>query len=138
MIPLQNSLNKKFQVKIFGRDGLTFKETINPGIISSDISFSSKINGGQGELVLNLDVPFDNFSSNIAFMNIVHVNEYDDNRIDPLRIYTGFISEIRPFVRGANQGVSISCLGLVSLLSFDYYADADFTVSHTTDDPATP
>jgi hypothetical protein len=37
---------KSFELKLYSRDGI-FKKQINPKTISSDISFSEELNGGQ-------------------------------------------------------------------------------------------
>ena len=127
---------KKYLLKIYDSTGATFKETINPATIKNDIIFSSSINGGQGQLNISLNVEFDNYSANIADMNIVKVYQVDDtNNLTGRLIYTGFISTIKPFWSGSDEGVNITLLGLSSLLSFAFYKDADYTVPHVGVDP---
>ncbi len=131
-------VDKKFNVKIFDSTGTTLKSTLNPDIIKNDISFASRINGGFGQLVIDVQRDFDNFDegNDIDFMNIVEVYEIDTNNPTGRLIYTGFISAYEPYLRGSQQGVLLIVLGLGSLMKFAFYkSGGSFTVVHTSDDP---
>lgn len=132
-------MQKSFTVKVYSLAG-AYIETINPEAIKNDISFSSRINGGQGELVLDLDLPLDDFGegSTIDYMNFVRIYEADAvNSATPRLIYTGFISAYKPYFKGGNQGVRVVCLGLVSLLALACYKDgAAYSVTQSAVDPA--
>lgn len=132
---------KSFLVKIFGSNGTTFIKNVPSGAggLKNLPTFSSKINGGLGELVLDLDFPFDDFGegTTIAFMNVVDLYVTDAENPRGRRVYRGFISRYEPYIEsGGNEGVKATCLGLVSLLTLDYYKNGSaYAVTHTTQDP---
>lgn len=130
-------MKKAYQVKVYDIDG-DYLKTFKPSQIMSDVAFTSKINGGQGQLNITLNLPIDDFDEggSVDHMNFVRVYEIDDeNSPEPRLIYTGFVSKYTPFFREGDEGVTLTCLGLATLLNFDYYRDADYTVSHSTEDP---
>lgn len=132
-------ITKKFTIKIYDSDGTTFLRTLKPSEVLNNPTFTSQINGGFGQCVLDLALPFDDFGegTTITFMNIVKIYAIDsDNTLGRL-IYTGFISAYTPYLKDAEQGVKITLLGMVSLLSLAYYKDgSSFTVAHVSEDPA--
>lgn len=132
--------DKKFTIKIYDSLGVTLAKTLKDNEIKNIPRFSSQINGGFGELVLDLNLPFDVPDSAIGFMHIVrvYVNDKDTNNSPRSRlVYTGFISAYTPYVRGGKEGIEVTCLGLISLLSFAYFkAGASFEPSYTTTDPS--
>ena len=130
---------KRYQVKIYDLDG-TYRKTLSPSIVKSLIAFSSVINGGQGQLVLDLALPSDNFGEGdyIDHMKVVRVYQVDrSNSTSPRLVYTGWISQYTPYFNGSNEGVKVTLLGLVSLLSRAYYkSGSNYTFTKTTTDPA--
>src|SRR5207253_1237947 len=93
-------------------------------------NFRTRINGGQGECVLDLKAPFDNFDegTTVKFLNIVKVYAIVvDTTVSPRTqtstlIYTGYISRYAPYIdNGGEEGVKVTCLGLAALLSRSYY-----------------
>lgn len=142
------ALQKQFLIKIFDQDGTTFLKSFTSDqpddstlpFLKNTPQFTSRINGGYGELVLDLSYPFDDFDEGtvIDFMNIVKV--YAVKTTDSMEqeidlIYTGYVSKYSPYIDSGSEGVRVTCLGLISLLAASYYKDADFTVSHSTQDP---
>ncbi len=145
-------VRKQFIARIFASDGTTFRKSYTTDEPSESSlphlknvpQFTSRINGGFGECVLDLSYPFDDFSEGtvIDFMNVVTitavVTDTDLKTQNSHLIYTGFISRYEPYVNARDQGVSVTCLGLVSLLSLAYYmSGSSFTVTHSSDDPET-
>lgn len=131
--------NKRFTIKIYDTDGTTIIQTLQPSVLKSAPSFSSQINGGFGQCVLDLNLPFDDFGegTDIDFMYIVKI--YVGDMANPLGrlVYTGFISAYQPYIEASKSGVKVTVLGLVSLLSFAYYKNgSSYTVAHSTVDPA--
>jgi len=127
---------KQFNIKFYNSSA-TFQKNLTPQIPESDISFTQKINGGQGELMIDLAIPFDDIPSYIVPFNFVRVYMVDP--VTPLGqlIYSGWISQVAPFSSGSRNGVRIICLGLVSLLSLSLYKDgANFDVVHSGVDPS--
>jgi hypothetical protein len=67
---------KEYQIKVYNMMGV-YKKTINPLTVKNGISFSMNINGGQGELRLELDERIINNEYN--FSDIVVVTVFDKN-----------------------------------------------------------
>lgn len=141
---------RHFLVKIYDQDGSTFRKTFSSdrpegaltGYIKAPLSFKSQLNGGQGQLQLDIALPFDDFDegSSIAHMNIVRVYSVVIDTLTQTEtlVYSGFISRYEPYAQaGGEEGVRVTCLGLVSLLALSYYkSGSSFTVTHTTQDPS--
>jgi hypothetical protein len=129
---------KEYTIHIFGSDGSTFVKNLPPETLKNKApEFRSKINGGYSECVLDLNLPFDDFDegTSIDFMNIVDIYAIDSENPRGRRIYRGFISKYEPYIE-ASEGVRVTLLGLVSLLSFSYYKNgANFEVVHAAADP---
>jgi len=86
----------------------------------------------------DLNVPFENTETNgfIDFMNIVRIYVMDTKNTAGRLVYTGFISAYRPYIHGAENGIEVTCLGMISLLSFAYYKNGtDFNVDVYQTDP---
>lgn len=131
-------IDKGFNIKIFDSLGTTLKTTIKPDIVKTNPTFRSKINGNIGEMLIDLNLDFDDFGEGnaIDYMNIVRVFEVDSQNPEGRLIYTGVISEYTPYLSGSEQGVLLTLLALGSLLQNDFYKNgASFTVTHTNDDP---
>ena len=131
------ALQKEFSCKILDQDGSTFIIGLAPKLLKSPPSFRSRMNAGLGELVLDLNLPFDDFDegNSIDFMNIVDVYAVDEDHPRGRRIYRGFISRYEPYIEG-EEGVRVTLLGLGSLLPRTFYKNGgSFTVAHATQDP---
>lgn len=129
-------MNKKYNIKFYASDGTEIK-TLSGNIRKNDISFVQRINGGQGELVLDLCVDFSKSPTWTDVNNYVRVFEISDNNLTGGLIYTGFISRRIPYIQGSDVGVRLSILGLSYLLNHGYYKDgSDWTVTWTASDPA--
>lgn len=137
---------KKFLYKVYSLDG-TALGILNPKKVLTAPSFNEKINNGQGQCSITYNEPFDDFDSTlIAPRNIVRIYAIDTERALETGdetyalgrlIYAGFISEFAPYFQGAENGIQITLLGLVSLLNFSYYKNgSSYVVSHTGEDPA--
>jgi len=72
-------MQKSYNVQVYDQDGVTALRTIPAKQIKNEISFSSRINAGLGQLVLDLNLPFDDFDegASIDYMNIVDVYAVD-------------------------------------------------------------
>ena len=131
--------DKRFTIKIYDADGVTYRTTLNPDIVKTSPVFASQINGGFGECRIDLNLPFDEYGdgTNIDYMKIIKIYQSDESNTSGRLIYQGFISQFEPYLEGMTQGVEIVALGMLSLLSFAYYKNgSNFTVQHTSDDPA--
>ncbi len=137
-------MNKRYLIKIYDLAG-TIKKSFGSDAkdegakVISSFSFNSKMNGGQGELQIELRLPIDDFGEGdtVKDMNIVRLYEFDQNNPAGVLIYTGFISQYTPYAQGSTEGVKITCLGLVSLLSLArYMSGSSYTVA-SSGDPGT-
>lgn len=127
-----NSEFKKYSYKVYDSSG-TFIKVYEPNTVKSDPRFNSQQNGGLGQLVIDLNLPFDDFDEgdSVDYMNIVETYEIDDESPTGRLIHKGFVSQYEPYFRGSDQGVRLTVLGLVSRLKFDYFKNgASFTVSY--------
>lgn len=136
------ALQKEFTAKVFEAgsgdflDSFTFAQSA--GGLKNIPSFREQINGGQGEMVLDLNVPYDDFGEGetVAFMNRVELWVTDGDNPRGRRAYKGFISRYEPYSEGSSEGVRVICLGNVSLSALLHYQDgSSFTVTHTSQDP---
>jgi hypothetical protein len=137
-------IQKSWNIIIYGQDGTTVLATLPQSNIRGYPTFTTRINGGLGECVLDLvgsGFFFDTFDEGnaIKHMNIVDIYEIDPSHPLGRRIYRGFISRYEPYIdSGSDEGVKVTCLGLVSLLTKSYYKNGGtFTVSHSSVDPST-
>jgi hypothetical protein len=131
-------LQRQFQLKVLGQDNSTFVATIPLSKEKSPPTFTSKLNGGQGQCVIDLDLPFDDFTegTTIKFMNIMQL--WVTDAANPLGrcIYTGYISRYEPYIDSGQEGVRVTCLGLGSLLTESYYgSQPGYAVAQTGVDP---
>jgi hypothetical protein len=120
-------MNKTYTIKIYSLSGgfsSGYIKTIASELIMNEPRFSSRVGGGQGELTVELALPMDDFGEGVSIkaMNLVRLYEADDeNNLTPTLLYSGYISQYVPFTDEGREGVRITALGLVSLLSLDYY-----------------
>ena len=145
------ALQRQWTAKIYSQSGsssdfvkvLSTQKPLDPDLpyLKSNPTFRSRINGGFGECVLDVAFPFDAFEegTTVKFMNIVDIECIDQDNPRGRRIYRGYISRYEPYLEaGGNQGVRVTLLGLVSILSLSYYkSGSSFTVTHTSEDPET-
>lgn len=132
-------MQKSYTVKIYSITG-TYLKTLAPTQIMNEVTFTSRINGGQGECVIETSLPIDDFDEGVSIkqMNFVKVYEIDDTfNTDPVLIYTGYISRYAPFFEEGSEGVRLTLLGLGSLLTHAYFKNgSSFTVTKAATDPA--
>lgn len=79
---------KAFNIKVY-TSANAYLRTINPKDIASGVSFTSQINGGQGELRVRIRASL--ASSIIAYNNIIRVYESDTLTTTPRLIYAGIV-----------------------------------------------
>lgn len=131
-------LIKQFTVKIYDQLGTTLKKTLAPNMVKNTLSFSNRINAGVGQLMLDLQLPFNDFDEgdSIDYSNVVRVHVSEENNPNGRLVYTGYIYKYDPYLVASNEGVKVYCLGLISLLKDDYYKDgSSYTVTKSGVDP---
>ena len=101
----------------------------------SGVSFTSQINGGQGEARMQLALPFN--TTLIAYNNIIKVFETDDNNQTARQIYTGIVGSLRRSNDKGAEYIEVRAIGLGSMLSWDYYdAAGSYSFSKSLDSSA--
>src|SRR4051812_44224611 len=107
-------IQKTYLVKIYDQDGTTLLKKFTSDrpddssamCVKNAPTFATRINGAQGECVLDIKAPFDDFSegTTIDFMNVVKIYAItiDDSVTPPTQavtlIYTGFMSKYEPYI----------------------------------------
>jgi hypothetical protein len=135
---------KKFQIKVFEPDGVTFIKSLTSiqsgGTVLKEPKFSLAVNGGLGECRIPLKTDkFEIFDEGgaVSFMNVVKIYEIDSENKEGRLIYTGYIEDYEPYADESDQGVDVVCLGLVSTLALDKFeSGGSFEVSVVSQDPA--
>jgi hypothetical protein len=130
------AVQKKVFVKVYKNNG-SYITTWSDASISG---FTKTINGGLGQLTIQLARPFENFGEDddVKFNNEVQVWISDrDTSSTGVKIYSGYISSYNPFIDGKNEGVSITCLGYSTKFSKDYYkSGSTVKITHNSTDPS--
>lgn len=106
---------KKFDIKIYDRLK-EYKTTINPNNVMNAISFSSNLDGWQGQLTLDLTKEVE-----IDCGDIIEVYCYDNFNKSWMLLYCGFVSEMNNIYSPKKSYISLKCLWLWSLLWTSYY-----------------
>ena len=126
----------KLTLKVFDEAGV-FKGTYGNDVIN-EISFENTINGGLGQLILDTALKIDNFGqgNTIDFNNIIEIYLTDEFNTAKL-IYKGYVTAYNPYLKTGKEGVKITCLGIISKLSNDFYRVGDvLTITKNSTDPA--
>ena len=128
-------MNKKYLYKVYDKGG-TLLETINNNIIKNEISFSSKINDGQGDLTIELRMQWDDPESWTDAGNRIRVYVIDSENPLGRLIYGGKITKRIPTNSADDDEISLVCVGLVDDLKILTYKDgASFVIQQTAVDP---
>lgn len=131
-------MDKQYLVKIYAQDGTTLKKVIPHDMLNSEPKFTAKMNGGQGEMLIDTKFPFDDFGegTEIEFDFVITVDVTDDNNPNGITIYGGVIQEYEPYANAKQQGVKVKALGYAALLAYDYYKNgSSYSVSKSGIDP---
>ena len=98
----------------------TFVKVLDDVISKPEFTYS--LNGGLGELVLQLNRSLDDYGegTDLDFNYKVEVHLTDDYN-DSALIYTGYISAFNPYYRNGSEGVEITILPNIAKLNNEYY-----------------
>jgi len=107
---------KKYSVKVFNRAGTSFKGSYDP---IGGYSFNKVINGGVGDLTVNLPRKFDKYGlgDDVNLLDEVQI-WVQDKDTSGKKIYSGYVSGITSYIDGNSQGITLDVLGYVSRLGF--------------------
>lgn len=129
---------KSYNIKIFEPDG-TYLTTVNETLRLSDIRFRATMNSGQGVMGLKIKSSFDDPPSWAALNHFVKVFcvKLDNGTQTEELLFTGFITQIEHELRGSEEFMQLSVMGLSALLGLALYKDgAAFDVAQTGVDPS--
>jgi hypothetical protein len=82
------------------------------------VTFSKELNGGLGECILELGVPFNYTGIELREGNEVVISVTDGDAAN-LTIYSGYISSFSPWAKGKKEGITVSVLGYYTKLATD-------------------
>jgi len=116
----ETPLEKEYLIKAYDKN-FVFQNVIPMSIITNDITYSESLNWGQGELVLNLNLPIDtNYLDNIKYIKVfISSNNWLDNEL----LYTWYLSKYSRLFSNNKENIQANFLSLYSLLSSITYKD---------------
>lgn len=128
---------KHYLYRIF--DAGVYKATWTKEVLSEP-RFRSTINGGPGELVVDLGRSYDDFGEDVdvKLNNRVECWVVDDDAPNGLLLYVGYISGYSPSVDGPKESVRVVVLGYVAELQRMILRDTagNTTLTYNSYDPA--
>ena len=157
-----NSLLKRYYYKIYDITG-KYITTWHTDVLS-DPQFRTVIQGGAGQLLIQLNRQYnnygegvdivlqnrvevwvgdaDNLANNVLTSTLWDVAKWDVDYWDNIlpsfvKIYTGYISQYTPILDGQQQYVQVTCLGYVTELSYRILTDGsgNTKITYTNQDP---
>lgn len=131
---------KSYFLKVFNKDDDTLLKTIPAEAIRMDPNFKSQAQSGQGSMKMTVNFPFLDFDEGtvIKHENVVETYLVDENYPQGQLIHKGVVLDYDSYADDKGEGLDMTILGLVSLLSYAHYNDGlgGFLVSHSGEDPA--
>jgi len=126
---------KQFLYKIYEPDGtfirtLPIKIPVSPTtsdeLVLNTPTITRSINGGGGELIINLDTKFDDFDEGVSIKNgnLLKLYVVSDDQPKGKILFNGIIQSYRPYLRSSSEGVNIIVLSKVTELQQDFYRSA--------------
>jgi hypothetical protein len=115
-------MTKLYEFKLYDEDG-TFKKQINSKLVTSDVSFSEELNWGQS----NLKIDVVDSLSEYQCSDIIEVREVDEDNKSISPTYTGIIEEINVTEYQNVETLSVTCLGVFSVLNDVLYRNSGTT-----------
>jgi hypothetical protein len=131
-------IRKHFIYRIYTPLG-AYVETWSPEVIS-DPDFKININSGPGEMVVQLARKFDDFGEDVdvKLNNKVQCFVVDNDNVNGLLLYTGYISGYRPVIDEVKEYIEVTLFSYVGELSRMILRDAtgNTTVTYNSYDPS--
>lgn len=121
-VEIEKPIEKEYLVKAYDRD-FNFIKVIPSGIITSDISLTESINQGQGQLVLNLNLPID--SDYLEDVKYIRLYMSDSRGTNNKLLYTGYLSKYSRLFSNNKENIQATFLSIYSLLSEVYYKNSE-------------
>ena len=126
-------MTKKFVYKIYDPSGtfirtlpvrLPVQPSVDDELVLNAPKLTRMINGGVGELEVNLDTKFDDFDEGNSIDNGNILKLYLVNEQNPKGkiLFNGVIQSYRPYLTSTIQGIKIIALSRVTELQQDFYS----------------
>jgi hypothetical protein len=127
---------KEYFIKIFAQNGSYIGTFDDIGFTT----FSKTINGGLGQLNLDVARPLDDFKEGdeIAFGNEIQLWIVDkESGSDGQKIYSGLIDMYEPYATRSEEGVKVRCVGYATRLGQVLYKDGTtVNITQNSTDPS--
>lgn len=115
---------KTYVVKAYNIDW-TYLETINPDQIINELTFSSQLMWGQGQL--NIDTTYPISRDKYHWWELIKVWLFDDNHIAWKQIYFWYVSQIQKKMDVSREYTTLVCLWIASLLKNILYTNGSYS-----------
>jgi hypothetical protein len=106
---------KQYTVKVYDKSGTLYRGSYGQ---LSNYSFTSTINGGVGQLSIDLPRKFDEYNNDGAVNLLDSIQVWVQDKEGTVKIYSGYIDSISRTIRGNVEGVRVTCLGYASRFGF--------------------
>jgi len=117
------AIQKAYNVKIYDLSG-SFERILGERKIMNDVSFSAQLDGGQGEVSIQIADTVD--SDIVSYNNIVRIYESDTVN-DGILIYTGIVTSIVRVSESGREYIEVRALGIASMLTWLYFNQSGYT-----------
>lgn len=132
-----SGIHKHYYYKVYTGNTLTAVWTKE---VISEPRFRTVINGGPGEMNIELARPFDDFNEDVDVKvnNRVDCYVVDREQNNGQLLYSGYISGYRPLVDGPKESVIVTVFGYVAQLSKMILRDSsgNTTLAYNSQDPS--
>ena len=121
---------KNYFIKVYTSDGKFLKDWSG---IANFGQFSKEVNSGLGQCIIDLGVPFDYQGTELAVNNNIEIllSDKDTATNRYIKIYSGYISLINPYVEGSKEGIQVYLLGHYTKLSTDILKTNEVIIHYT-------
>lgn len=134
-VEIEKPIEKEYLVKAYDKN-FNFIKIIPGGVITDDVNLTESINQGQGQLVLNLNLPID--SDYLEDVKFIRLYMSDNRGTENKLLYTGYLSKYSRLFSNNKENIQATFLSLYSLLSEVYFkrnGSEEFTIEWV--EPAT-
>lgn len=129
----EEPISKEYLIKLYDQN-LNFLKVCPLSILTNDISFSESINAGQGELILNLNLPIDtDYFANVKYIKVF---VSDSAGLEDHLLYSWYLSKYVRIYSNNRENIQAHFLSLFSLFNEIYYKQGGETTFQKNADPA--
>lgn len=126
---------RRHEYKIYTAAGVYIK-TLSQKEILSEFDVTNQINGGQSDLTVRLDRPFDDFNNDsiCTYNNVLKVYELSNFHPNGVQVYTGYLVSIDPSLEGTQEYVELTFFPAISKLKNDMLRTGSVAYAEYTSD----